>query len=273
MDELLAPFRYGFMQNSFLTAVLIGILCAVVGCYVVVRSMAFLGDALSHAVLPGVAIAYLTGGNLTIGALAAAVIVAVGISVLSKRGEMKEDSVIGIVFSAAFALGVALISSIQTYAVDLTHILFGNILGIRRTDLVIIALSTALIIVIIVLFYRYFLVVSFDPVLAHTLNWNVDRINIGLFVLIACTITLSIKTVGSGLVTAMLITPAATALMLTKRLPVTMLVSALFGAFSGVAGLYISYFINISSGASIVLVATFCFLVVYLIRKIRPFSN
>lgn len=251
------------MRNSFFAAVIIGIVCAVVGCYVVVRSMSFLGDALSHAVLPGVAIAYLTGGDLTIGAMIAAILVALGISVLSRQEHLKEDSVIGILFTAAFALGIALISTIRTYAVDLTHILFGNILGVSESDLHFILIVAVVILVTIAIFYRYFLVVTFDPVMAHTLNWNVRGIDMLLLVLIACTITISIKTVGSGLVTAMLITPASTALMLTKRLPQTMLISAGIGAFSGVAGLYLSYFINISSGAAIVLTATLIFLIVY----------
>ncbi len=267
MEAILEPFRYGFMQNSFIAAIAIGIVCAVIGCYVVVRSMSFLGDALSHAVLPGVAIAFLTGGDLTIGALAAAILVALGISALSRQENLKEDSVIGILFTAAFALGIALISTIQTYAVDLTHILFGSILGVSADDLKFILIVGVLILAAVVIFYRRFLVVTFDPVMAHTLNWNVQGINLLLLVLIACTITISIKTVGSGLVTAMLITPASTALMLTKRMPQTMLLAALIGAFSGVAGLYISYFISISSGAAIVLTATLIFLIVYAVKS------
>jgi manganese/iron transport system permease protein len=131
---IVAPLAYGFMQRGMLAAVLVGILCAIVGCYVVLRSMAFLGDALAHAVLPGVAIAYLMGANLLMGALAAAVVVALLISLFSRQGTIKEDTAIGIVFAAALALGVALISSVRTYAVDLTHIMFGNVLGVSPTD-------------------------------------------------------------------------------------------------------------------------------------------
>lgn len=135
LDALLQPLTYAFMQRGLLAAILVGIICAVIGCYVVLRSMAFLGDALAHAILPGVAVAYLIGGNLLIGALAAAVLVALSIGFLSRRGDLKEDTAIGILFSAALALGVALISSIRTYAVDLSHILFGDVLGVTPTDL------------------------------------------------------------------------------------------------------------------------------------------
>ena len=267
MNLLFEPFQYDFLLRSFAAAIMVGIVCSIVGCYIVVQSMAFLGDALSHAVLPGVAIAYLTGGSLTFGALVAAVIVALGISFLSDQEEIKEDTAIGIFFTAALALGVALISTIQTYAIDLTHILFGNVLGVSVEDLRFIVGVGLLVLLAVFFFYRFFLVVTFDPVMAKTLKWNVRLIRSMLLVLIACTITISINTVGASLVTAMLITPAATALMLTKKLWQTMLTAAVFGALSGFFGLYLSYFADISSGASIVLVSTLFFIIVYLRKR------
>ncbi len=273
MSTLLEPFQYDFMLRSFAAAIMVGIVCAVVGTYVVVRSMAFLGDALAHAVLPGVAIAYIVGGNLTIGAMVAAIVVAVGISLLSDQEAIKEDTAIGIFFTAALALGIALISTIRTYAVDLTHILFGNILGVSNQNLLFILITGLTVLLIVVIFYRFFLVVTFDPVMGKTLSWNVKLIRSALLVLIACTITISINTVGAGLVTAMLITPAATALMFTKRLSQTMLVAALLGALSGFTGLYASYFLNISSGASIVLCATLFFIIVYAINWFFPLRS
>ena len=135
LSWLVEPLKYGFMQRGLAAAIIIGILCAVVGCYVVLRSMAFLGDALAHAILPGVAVAYLLGGSLIVGALVAAIIVALSIGFFSKGGTIREDTAIGILFAAALSLGVALISSIRTYAVDLSHILFGNILGVSSSDL------------------------------------------------------------------------------------------------------------------------------------------
>ena len=273
MAVLLEPFQYDFMLRSFAAAIMVGIVCSVIGTYMVVRSMAFLGDALAHAVLPGVAVAYIFGGNITFGAMIASIVVAIGISVLSDQEEIKEDTAIGIFFTAALALGIALISTIRTYAVDLTHVLFGNVLGVTTDDIRFILITGAIVLLAVTVFYRFFQVVTFDPVMAKTLRWNVKLIRTGLLVLIACTITISINTVGSGLVTAMLITPAATALMFTKKLYTTMLAAAGIGALSGFSGLYLSYFLNISSGAAIVLVATLFFVIIYFYRKLFPYRN
>lgn len=261
---LLAPFGYAFMQRGLLAAVMVGVICAVIGCYVVLRSMAFLGDALAHAILPGVAVAYLLNGNLMIGALVAAVAVAIGIGIFSRQGTIKEDTAIGILFTAALALGIALISSIRTYAVDLSHILFGNVLGVSTADLWLTAVLGILILVIIGVCYKPFLVVSFDPLLANTLRLPVQFLRTLLLVLLALTIVVSMQTVGVGLVAAMLVTPPATAYLLTRRLPGMMLVSALIGAFSSLAGLIASYYLNIASGSAIVLTATFFFILAYL---------
>ncbi len=260
ISTLLQPLSYAFMQRGLIAAVLVGILCAVIGCYVVLRSMAFLGDALAHAILPGVAIAYLLGGNLLIGALAAAILVALAIGFLSRKSELKEDTAIGILFSAALALGVALISSIRTYAADLSHILFGNILGVSSTDLWLIAGLAAVVILILILLYRPLLIVSFDPVLATTLRLPVNGLRVLLLILLALTIVVSLQTVGIGLVAAMLVTPGATAYLLTRRLPSMMAIAALLGAVSSIIGLYLSYYLNIVSGSAIVLVATGFFL-------------
>ncbi len=266
---IVAPLAYGFMQRSMLAAVLVGILCAIVGCYVVLRSMAFLGDALAHAVLPGVALAYLMGANLLIGALAAAVVVALLISLFSRQGTIKEDTAIGIVFAAALALGVALISSVRTYAVDLTHIMFGNVLGVSPTDVWLIAGIGAAVLLTILVLYRQFLVIAFDPVLAATQRVPVERLRMLLLLLIALTIVVSLQTVGVGLVAAMLVTPGATAYLLTRRLPTMMMVAALIGAVSSIAGLYLSYYVNIASGAAVVLVATALFTLVFLFAPER----
>jgi manganese/iron transport system permease protein len=263
------PLAYTFMQRGLLAALMVGILCAVIGCYVVLRSMAFLGDAMAHAILPGVAAAYLLGTNLTLGALAAAVIVALGIGALSRQGTIKEDTAIGILFAAALALGVAMISSIRTYAVDLSHILFGNVLGVSPGDLWLTGGLGLFVLVMIALLYKPFLVISFDPVLAATLRLPRELLRNVLLILLALTIVVSIQTVGVGLVAAMLVTPAATAYLLTRRLPTMMALSAVFGAVAGVTGLYISYYANIVSGSAIVLVVTGIFLLVYLLAPRR----
>jgi len=237
----------------------------VVGCYVVLRSMAFLGDALAHAIMPGVAIAYLLKGDLLIGALVAAILVALGIGWLSRQGTLKEDTAIGILFAGALALGVALISTIQTYALDLTHILFGNVLGVSVNDLWLTALLGVIVLTTIVLLYKEFLVISFDPVLAATLRLPTELLRNVLLILLALTIVVSLQTVGVGLVAAMLVTPGATAYLLTRRLPMMMLIAASIGAFSSIAGLYASFYINVASGAAVVLIATAIFLVAFLL--------
>jgi ABC-type Mn2+/Zn2+ transport system permease subunit len=263
VEFFLTPLSYAFMQRGLAAALIVGVLCSVIGCYVVLRGMAFLGDALAHAILPGVAIAYLLQGSLITGALIAAVVVALLIGVFTRQGAMREDTAIGILFAAALSLGVALISSIRSYAVDLSHILFGNMLGIADSDLWLAAGLGVVILAGVLLLYKPFLVISFDPVLAATLRWPADLLRSVMLILIALTIVVSLQTVGVGLVSALLVIPAATAYLLTRRLPAMMLVAALVGAFSSLAGLYLSYYANIASGAAVVLVATGFFLMAF----------
>ena len=269
IDWLFEPLTYAFMQRGLLASLIVGVLCSVIGCYVVLRSMAFMGDALAHSILPGVAIAYLLGGNLLLGGLVAAVVVALGIGLFSRQGTLKEDTAIGILFAAALSLGVALISTIQTYAVDLTHILFGNILGVSSADLVLITILGILVLLIILIFYKEFLVISFDTVLAATLRLPAELLRNLMLILLALTVVVSLQTVGVGLVAALLVTPGATAYLLTRRLPAMMLVSAGIGTFSSITGLYLSYYINVASGAAVVLIATAIFLVVFLLAPQR----
>jgi manganese/iron transport system permease protein len=269
VNSLLTPLTYAFIQRGLLAALMVGVLCSVIGCYIVLRSMAFLGDAMAHAVLPGVAVAYLLGRNLTLGALAAALVVALGVGLFSRRGAIKEDTAIGVLFAAALSLGVVLISSIRTYAVDLSHILFGNVLGVSSLDLWLTAGLGAAILIAILVFYRPFLVISFDPVLAATLRMRVGFFNNLLLVLLALTIVISMQTVGVGLVAAMLVTPAATAFLLVRRLPTMMALSGLIGGFSSLTGLFASYHLNVASGAAIVLTATLLFLLAFLFAPQR----
>ena len=170
MSFLLAPLQYAFMVRALLASVIVGVLCAVMGTYVVLRGMAFLGDALAHAILPGVAIAYLLHGNLLVGALVAAIVIALSIGLFSKDGAIREDTAIGILFAAALSLGIALISTIKTYAVDLSHILFGNVLGVSPLDLTLTAVLGFVILLTVFLLYKPFLVISFDPILAATMR-------------------------------------------------------------------------------------------------------
>jgi manganese/iron transport system permease protein len=269
INWLLEPLTYGFMQRGLAASVMVGVLCAVMGTYVVLRGMAFLGDAISHAILPGIAIAYILDGSLLIGALAAAGAVAVGIGFFSRKGNLKEDTAIGILFAAALSLGVALISTMQTFAVDLSHIMFGNVLGVSSTDLWLTAVLGAGILITVGLLYKQFLVISFDPILAATLRLPAELLRYAMLLLLALTVVVSLQTVGVGLSSAMLVTPAATAYLLTRRLFPMMMVSALIGALSSIVGLYLSFYLNIVSGASIVLTATLFFLFAFLWQRLK----
>ncbi|HET6845275.1 MAG TPA: metal ABC transporter permease [Anaerolineales bacterium] len=267
MSYLLEPLQYAFMTRAFAASLIVGVLCAVMGTYVVLRGMAFLGDAMAHAILPGVAIAYILQGNLLIGALVAALVIALGIGLLSRQGAIKEDTAIGILFAAALSLGVALISSMQSYAVDLGHILFGDVLGVSSADLILTAALGFIVLLTVIILYKPFVVITFDPVLAATMRLPANLLRMLMLVLLALTVVISLQTVGVGLAAAMLITPAATAYLLTRRLLPMMLVAALLGAVSSVVGLYVSYYLNIVSGAAIVLSATLFFLLAWLFNS------
>jgi ABC-type Mn2+/Zn2+ transport system permease subunit len=268
MTDLLAwlaePLQYAFMTRGLLAALIVGTVCPVLGAYVVLRGMAFFGDALAHIILPGVAVAYLLGWPLGVGALIAGILAAVGIGALSQRREIKEDTAMGVIFAGAFALGIALLSTQRSYAVDLSHILFGNLLGVSTGDLWLMGGLAALVILLVVAFYKEFLVLSFDPVLAVTLRLPVTFLKNLLLVLIAVVIVTSLQAVGVALVLAMLVTPAASAYLLTRRLPVMMALGAAQGAAGAVIGLYLSYYWNLASGPAIVLTETVLFFVVLL---------
>jgi manganese/iron transport system permease protein len=263
IEFLSAPLQYEFMQRAFLAVAVVSVLCSIVGCFVILRSMAFLGDALAHSILPGIAVAYLVGGNLMFGALVAAVVVAVGIAFFSRKGTLQEDTAIGILFSSALALGIALISTIRSYATDLSHILFGNLLGVRPADLLWIGLIGVGIVALLFIAYRPLMVVTFDPILAATLRLPIDLLRTVFLIIISLTIVVSLQVIGVALVTAMLVTPAATAYLLTRRFPEMIAVSALCGFLSGVIGLYASFYLNIASGAAVVLSATLLFLLAF----------
>ena len=261
------------MVRGLLAALMVGAVCATVGTYVVLRGMAFFGDALAHAILPGVAIGYLVGGGargpLFWWGLLAAVISAVGIGTISKKAKINEDTAIGIVFASMFALGIALISSVRNYTVDLAHFLFGDVLGVSNQDLLLIAVFSGLIVLTVLIFYKEFLVLSFDPLLAETLRLPARTLEYLLLVLIAVTIIVSLQTVGVALMVAMLVTPSASAFLLTRRLPYMMLLGAVFASLSGVIGLYISFYASIASGAAIVLTCTAFFILAWLFRSLR----
>jgi len=212
IEMILAPLGHAFMLRGFLAAVMVGTVCAVLGAYVVLRGMAFFGDALAHAILPGVAIGYLVGGGargpLFWWALVTAIFSALGIGAISRATKVKEDTAIGIVFAGMFALGVALISTVRSYTADLAHFLFGDVLGVRTEDIWLIAIFGGLILLLIIAFYKEFLVLSFDPLLAETLRLPARLLDYLLIILIAVAIVVSLQTVGIALMVAIDETPA-----------------------------------------------------------------
>ena len=270
ISTLLEPLSYPFMLRGLTAGILVGIVCAVVGTYVVLRGMAFFGDALAHTILPGVALGYLVSGgaraSLFWWALGTSVLAALGIGALSKNSQVKEDTAIGVIFAGMFALGIALISTVRSYAVDLSHFLFGDVLGVSSQSLWLILIFGGLVLLVVAAFYKEFLVLSFDPILAMTFRMPMNLLNNLLLTMIAVTVAVSMQTVGVALMVAMLVTPAATAYLLTRRLWMMMIVAAVIGASSSVIGLYLSYYLNIASGAAIVLTATAVFAVVFAVN-------
>lgn len=273
LEVLLQPLQYPFMLRGMAAAVLVGIVCAVLGAYVVLRGMAFFGDALAHAILPGLAVGYLVGGgareSLFWWAMGTAVVSSIGIGAVSRAARIKEDTAIGIIFAGMFALGIALISSVRSYTVDLAHFLFGDVLGVGTQDLLLTAVFGGLIVVVVFLFYKEFMILAFDPVLAATLRLPARLLDNILIVLIAVAIVVSLQTVGVALMVAMLVTPAATAYLLTRRLWKMMALAAAIAAISAVIGLYLSYYFNVASGAAIVLTCTAVFTIVWIATSLK----
>jgi manganese/iron transport system permease protein len=267
IDFLVAPFEFGFMQRAFVGSVLVGAICALVGTYVVLRGLAFVGDALAHAAFPGVVIAYLLKGNIYLGATIFALATALAIGLVSRRGRVSYDTAIGILFAGAFALGVLLMSTIHGYTVDLFSFLFGNVLGISQRDLLLVGLLGAIVVLTIILFYKELLLLSFDPTVAEAMGYPTQALNYLLLGLIALTIVISIQAVGIILVVALLVTPSATAYLLTERFSRMMILGILLAALAAVTGLYISYYLNVASGAAIVLVSTCLFFLVLASRR------
>ncbi len=265
---LIEPFAYGFIVRGLLAGLLAGVACAVLSAFVVWRGMAFVGDALAHAILPGIVAAFMTGISLFVGALAAALLAALGIGVLTRGGQMKEDTAIGVMFTGFFALGILLLSKVTTYQ-DLTHILFGDILGVSRFDLLAMLAVVVVVLLVVALFYKELLVSSFDPGHAVAIGLSPELVRYGLLLVIALTVVAAIQTVGVVLVLALLVTPGAAASLLARRLPVIMALGALFAVIAAFAGLYASYYANVASGASIVLTLTAIFMIVFLLSPRR----
>jgi len=250
VDLFVDPLAYGFMQRGLIAAVMVGTVCAVMGSYVVLKGLAFIGDAVSHAAFPGLVIAYLIGIPLYIGGAVAAVLTALAIGVVSRRGNLRFDTAVGVLFAGMFAFGILLFSTIKNYVADLFSYLLGNVLGISTADLVQIAVLGLVVLGVIVVLRKELLYATFDPALEYV-----------LLALLGITIVVSIQAVGIVMVVAMLVTPAATAQLVVVRFSRMTLLAVVIAVVSAVLGLYLSFYLNVASGASIVLVETVMFLV------------
>lgn len=269
MHWITDPLANEFMVRALVAATFIGLTCSIVGVFVVLRNLSFIGDGLAHASFAGIVIAYLMKMNLYVGGLIVAVATAVGIGSIAKRSELSLDAAIGVLFTAAFALGVLLMSRARSYATDLQDFLFGNILGVDRLDIILVVALAALVLAIVILLYKELLFSSFDPVMAQASGLPTDFLYYLLLVLLAVTIIVSLQAAGIVLVAALLVTPAATAYQLTTRFGPMMIVSAIVGVASAVGGLYASYYLDAASGATIVLSATACFFLAMLFSPRR----
>ena len=273
MHYLTDPLQFEFMQRALVAVLLTGVASGVLGSYVVLRGLAFIGDALTHAVFPGIVIAFAAGRSILLGALIVGLITALGIAVISRGRRVSEDTAIGILFAGMFALGVVLVSSLATYQKDVAELLFGNILGVSASDLAMAGAATLVVVGAVFLFNKEFSLIAFDREMAQAMRYPVFVLDLLLLALITLAIVVSLRAIGNILVLAMLVTPAATARLLTNRLVVMQVTAAALGAIEGVVGLYISFWWAVASGGAIVLTSTAVFFAVFIAveaRRLRP---
>jgi manganese/iron transport system permease protein len=269
LDLLLTPLGYDFFVRALIASALVGIACAIVGSFVVLKGMSFIGDAVSHAAFPGIVIAYLVGAPIILGGAIAAIGTALGIGAITRRSGLRSDAIIGVLFAGMFALGVAIFSSIPNYVGDLFHFLFGDVLGISVRDLGALTLLVLGLLLVLRLLWKELLFSTFDPLGAGAAGLPVRRLDDLLLILIAVTIVISLQAVGIVLVVAMITTPAATAQLLVKRFTSMIKVAALIGVSAAVVGLYLSYSLDIASGAAIVILETALFLLALVYTAIQ----
>jgi manganese/iron transport system permease protein len=262
VGDLLNP-DLAFLPKALLIATMASIVCGVVGCYVVLRGMAFIGDAVAHAVFPGLAVAFVMGGSLVLGGVVAGVLTAVLVAVFTQNRRLKEDAVIGVFFVGAFALGIVIISRAPGYAGSLQQFLFGSITGIPDRDLVVVAGTGLLVLGVLLLLHKELVTISLDRESARAMGVPVFWLDLVLYVLVTLAVVISIQTIGNVLVLALLITPAATARLLTDRLAAMMLLAPVIGALSALVGLYVSWSWDYPTGGTIVLVLTAWFLLAW----------
>ncbi len=259
INFLLQPLNFEFMRNAFVMIILLGILCSISGSFLIVQKMGYLGEVIAHAVLPGLAIAFFLGVDIFIGAFISGMLSSFIIAWIQSQSKVKVDVAMSLVFSGFFALGILLITLLES-KIDLHNLLFGDILGITTLDIWRTLIITVIILIFVTLFYPYLLFYTFNAMGAKAIGLPVTLINLGLLAGITLTIISSMQGVGIVLVVSLLVGPSITAYLLVKELHQMMILGAIIGSISGVLGIYISYYFNVPSGATIVLVITIFFI-------------
>lgn len=268
VNWIIEPLQYSFFLKGLTAGIVVAAACGVLSGFVVWRGMSFIGDALAHSVLPGIVIAIMVGMNILIGAMLAAVISVFAIGTLTSQRGFKEDTAIGVIFAGAFALGILLMNRVASFK-DLTHILFGNILGVSTFDLIMIISVAVIVILMVILFYKELLVTSFDSTHSLAIGLSPALIHYGFLILVAATTVIATQTVGVVMVLALLVTPAATSSLMFKELPKIISFSVLFSVISIIVGFYSSYYFDTPSGATIVIVLTVFFLITFSYTKLK----
>ena len=270
VDYLLGPLEFGFMQRGLLASVLVAVICGILGSFVVLKGLAFIGDALAHASFGGVALAFVFGANVYLGAFVFAIATALGIGAITQRGRVSSDTAIGVLFSGTFALGILIISRADSYTTDLFGYLFGDVLSITVGDLWTIGALGIVVLALVAVFYRQLLFVAFDPTVAAASGIQTRGLEYLLLALLGVTIVTAVQAVGIVMVVALLVTPSATAYLLTRRFHHMILASVAVGSLSALLGIYLSYYLDVASGAAIILVATALFFVALALSSRPP---
>ena len=271
-DLLFAPLGYAFVVRALLAVTMVAAVCSLVGTFAVLRGMSYIGAALAHSLVPGVAVGYLVSGlsrdRLFWWATGTAIVTALCMSALVRRFRIGEDAAVGVVYSGMFALGIAIISTVRSFAVDLVHFLFGNVLSVSGTDLLRIGAVAAIIVIVVALFYKEMVLVTFDRVFAASLRLNSGCLTALLYVLMGLAIAVALQTIGIALVVTLMVAPAAAALQVVRRFHHAVLVATAIGVGSGVVGLYLSYHLSVASGAAIAVVCVVAFLIISALARV-----
>ena len=267
LDFILAPMEYSFMWRALIGSILVGVMCPVVGAYVITRNLAFIGDALAHAVLPGMVVGFIVGFSPAIAAVPTGITIAVLIRTVSRKVGLSTDTSIGILFAAMFALGLVLLAATPTIRIDIESLLLGQLLGISPTTIYVSLAISALVVLGLFAFHQWLMFASFDPMGSRVMGFRANFADYLLMVMLALVIVLGIQAAGIVLVMAMLVTPAATAYLLVRRFVSIMLTAAVIGTVASVSGLYLSYYYNLPAGPAMTLVASGIFIVVALFRR------